>query len=106
MQTSKISVKFTPPAGVDPSTYPVYSGFIAISDGTSSDSTHVAYIGLAASIKDKQILDNTDTYFGSGQALPAVLDASGNIINSTAKFSMNGSDVPTVVVRYVDAMSL
>lgn len=47
-----------PPSGVDPKVFPVYSGFINVASAT--EQVHVAYLGVAASMKDMKILDTTD----------------------------------------------
>ncbi|CEL53477.1 Minor extracellular protease vpr OS=Bacillus subtilis (strain 168) GN=vpr PE=1 SV=1 [Rhizoctonia solani AG-1 IB] len=61
------------PTGLDAKTFPVYSGFIKAkgSDGSSLQST---YLGVAASLKNAKILDNTDAYFGL-----ALIDAKTNV---------------------------
>jgi hypothetical protein len=45
---------FSPPKGLDAATFPLYSGFIEIA--APSESLHVTYIGLAASLMDKQVV--------------------------------------------------
>lgn len=71
----KITLKFTPPQ-LDAKTFPVYSGWVTV---TSSDGEilKVAYMGLAASLKDMPILDSSPDYFG--EVVPAVLDLGGDV---------------------------
>ncbi|KAJ7075123.1 hypothetical protein B0H15DRAFT_41690 [Mycena belliarum] len=50
------------PTGAGPKTFPVYSGFIYAISG--AEHVHATYLGLAAALKDKQVIDNTDAMFG------------------------------------------
>ncbi|KAJ7693337.1 pyrolysin [Mycena rosella] len=94
-QTQQVVAKITPPKGVDATTFPVYSGFIYATSGT--ESVHATYLGLAASLKDKQVIDNTDVVFGV--ALPVVLDTSGNPQDAPVNYTFVGADAPTVLWR-------
>lgn len=97
-ETQTITATFTPPSGLDASTFPVYSGFIEIANG--SDITHVTYLGLAASLRDKRVLDNTSNFFGF--PIPAVLDSAGNVqANTTKNYTFVGTDYPSILFRYV-----
>lgn len=96
-QTVRITVFITPPSGVDASTFPVYSGFIKIQSG--SENLHVTYLGLAASLKTKQVIDNTDEFFGV--PLPALLDAAGDVQPGATNYTFVGDDFPTLLTRYV-----
>lgn len=93
----KVTVSITPPKGVDASTFPVYSGFIQLQSG--SEQYQVTYLGVAAALKDKQILDNTSEFFGV--PLPTILDSTGNVQNGTTNYTFVGDDFPTVLLRYV-----
>ncbi|PKS12304.1 hypothetical protein jhhlp_001604 [Lomentospora prolificans] len=55
-----ISVVPTPPQGVDPSRFAMYSGYIAI-NGTNGDNLSIPYIGLAASMRNVTIFDTSET---------------------------------------------
>ncbi|KAG5644690.1 hypothetical protein DXG03_007913 [Asterophora parasitica] len=90
-----IVAKFTLPKG-DASTFPVYSGFIEVSSGPT-DNLHVTYLGLGASLKDKQVLDNTDYFFG--ERLPAVLDNTGEVQVNPTNYTFKDQDFPTVLYR-------
>lgn len=94
-QTRTVSVSILPPPGIDATTFPVFSGFINIQSG--SDQTHVSYLGVAAALKNKQILDNTNQLFGFN--LPAILDANSNPISGPTNFTFAGNDFPTLVTR-------
>jgi hypothetical protein len=93
--TFKASI--TPPTGLDPKTLPVYSGYITVTSD-AGENLKVSYLGVAASLKnDATILDNTDTFFGT--PLPFVIDAAGNVQNTTTVYTFKGTDFPTVVYR-------
>jgi hypothetical protein len=59
----------------------------------------VTYIGLAASLKDKQVIDNTATFFNT--TLPVLLDPNGNVQSGRRKYTFKGNDFPTGMFRYV-----
>lgn len=75
----------------------MYSGFIEID--SLHETLHVSYLGLAASIKNKQVLDDTDTFFG--EKLPALLDATGGAQKGgeARNYTFVGKDVPSVLSR-------
>ncbi|KAA1472916.1 subtilisin-like protease [Dentipellis sp. KUC8613] len=94
-QTKEILALILPPSHVDATTFPVFSGFIQIASGT--ERTQVAYLGLAASLKNKQVVDNTDQFFGV--PLPAILDSTGNVQSGSANYTFVGDDFPTLLLR-------
>lgn len=96
-QTQAITATFSLPEGVDASIYPLFSGFIEIT--SDSESLHVTYIGLGASLKDKQVVDNTDFFFGV--PLPALLDSTGNLQIDPTNYTFVDGDVPSVLFRWV-----
>ncbi|KAJ7723575.1 subtilisin-like protease [Mycena metata] len=91
----EIIATIQPPYGVDTTTFPVYSGFIYVTSG--NESVHATYLGLAASLKDKQVIDNTDFVFGV--PLPALLDSLGNFQDGPLNYTLAGDDAPTVLWR-------
>lgn len=90
-----VTALFTPPRGVDSSRYPVYSGFIQVAG--PGENYHVTYLGLAASLKNKQVVDNTDTFFG--EKIPAILDSAGEVQVNPTNYTFAGGDFPTFVFR-------
>ncbi|KAG8703543.1 hypothetical protein FRC09_004102 [Ceratobasidium sp. 395] len=60
---------------------------------------HSTYLGVAATLKDMKVVDNTDAYFG--EKLPLVTDKNGDPINATTTYSMQGNDTPIVIYRLV-----
>lgn len=56
--SSSVTVTFTPPSGLDPSTFPVYSGQIVFT--SSVETVAASYLGMAASIKSMQVLDTSN----------------------------------------------
>ncbi|KAJ7767725.1 subtilisin-like protease [Mycena metata] len=91
-QTHDVVATFTPPK-VDATTFPVYSGFIHIvSDG---EDVHASYMGLAASIRDKAVLDTSTKALGV--QLPLLEDPSGT--NATANYTFVNGDEPFLLWR-------
>jgi hypothetical protein len=97
-ESQTVVASIIPPSGLDASLYPVYSGAIEITS-SGSDVTHVSYLGLAASLKDKQVVDNTDKFFGF--KLPAVLDAAQAVQTAPRNYTFANSDFPSLVWRLV-----
>ncbi|KAH7337244.1 subtilisin-like protease [Rhizoctonia solani] len=95
-----VTLTFTPPTGLNSSSFPVYSGYIQAngSDGTILRST---YLGLAASLKDMRVVDNTTTIFGAGKKIPLIQDKNNQTVNSSATFTMQGTDYPMMLYRLV-----
>ncbi|KAF8149470.1 pyrolysin [Crassisporium funariophilum] len=94
-QTQTVVATFKPPTGLDKSTFPVFSGFIEIAG--PSENLHVTYLGLQGSLKDMQVIDNTDVIFGV--PIPAVLDAAGDVQSGPANYTFVNGDVPTLLWR-------
>ena len=94
-QSTTIIASFTPPAGVDPVTYPAYSGFIQVASG--DETLRVSYLGVVGSLIDKKVLDTTSNYFG--RPLPFVEDGNGDVQESSKEYTFVGADVPTVILR-------
>jgi len=95
--TQNAVATFTAPTGLDKAQFPVYSGFIDVTSG--SESYHVSYVGLAASLKDKQVLDSTPYYFDF--KLPAVLDTTGEPQVNPTNYTFANGDNPTLLWRCV-----
>ncbi|TFK50631.1 subtilisin-like protease [Heliocybe sulcata] len=91
-----VPVWFKAPQGVDASTYPVYGGFIQVE--APGETLKVTYLGVAASLKDKAVVDTTDEYFGV--PIPALLDASGDVAGNDTNYTMQGDDVPALLYRF------
>ncbi|KAI0045483.1 subtilisin-like protease [Auriscalpium vulgare] len=94
-QSWPISVRITPPTTGDPTTFPIFSGFIKIQSQT--EITHATYLGLKGSLKDAQIVDNTDGTFGFN--LPALVDSNGDPQTGPANYTFVDDDWPLGVVR-------
>ncbi|KAI0709562.1 pyrolysin [Cerioporus squamosus] len=94
-QTQTVRVSIAPPKGLDAKTFPVFSGFI---QGTNANETfHVSYLGLAASLKDMPVVDNTDVFFGVN--LPTMVDGQGNFFTTPENFTFVDGDFPSVLMR-------
>ncbi|KIP04605.1 hypothetical protein PHLGIDRAFT_492880 [Phlebiopsis gigantea 11061_1 CR5-6] len=94
-QTQEITAHITPPAGVDPSVLPVFSGFIQVESAT--ETLHVTYLGVAASLKNAETVDTTDVFFGV--PLPVITDLAGNFFTDPHNFTFEGNDVPQLLMR-------
>ncbi|KAJ7238980.1 subtilisin-like protease [Mycena rebaudengoi] len=89
-QSHEVVATIKPPKGVDSSTFPVYSGFIDITSG--AENVHATYLGLAASLKDKQTIDDGDFLFGF--PTPVVFDPLGNVQEGPVNYTFVGDDAP------------
>ena len=94
-QSQQVTVQITPPSGLNASDFPVFSGFLEIAN--AQESFQVTYLGLGAALKNAQVVDNTDTFFG--EKIPAIVDANGNFITGPQNFTFNSTDFPSVVMR-------
>ncbi|KAJ7026846.1 subtilisin-like protease [Mycena alexandri] len=91
-QTHEVVATFTPPQ-VDATTFPVYSGFIhVVSD---AEDVHASYMGLAASIIDKAVIDTSTEALGI--QLPLLDDPSGT--NEAANYTFVNGDEPFLLWR-------
>lgn len=88
-----------PTFAFDISTFPVFSGFIEVKGSSLSYSYHVSYLGLAASLKDKQVIDDTSYSFGIN--LPAFLNATGGVQTSPTNYTFVNGDAPTIFARFL-----
>ncbi|KAL0072270.1 hypothetical protein AAF712_000032, partial [Marasmius tenuissimus] len=98
-ESQTITATFTPPTSLDAVNFPVYGGFIEVeADG---ETQHVSYLGLAASLKDKSILDRTNSW-SSLITLPAVLDPNtGGAQTEPANYTMDPSSLaPLLLWRF------
>jgi hypothetical protein len=94
-QTGKVIVNISPPGGVDKARFPVYSGFILID--SPGETQRVTYLGLAAKLKDKRILDDDTQWIGA--ALPSITDGWDAPVNGPHNFTFTGDDYPGIVFR-------
>ncbi|KAG8907957.1 hypothetical protein FRB99_001465 [Tulasnella sp. 403] len=91
-----VTVTFTRPAGLDPATFPVYSGQIRIDSG--QESLGVSYLGLAANMRDMQVIDTSTFFFGL--KLPLVLNnKDGTIQSGPVTYTFQGNDYPLLYWR-------
>lgn len=94
-QTVEITAKITPPTGLDPAQLPVFSGFFQVSN--ANESYHVTYLGLAASLKNTQVVDTSNTFFGVN--LPVITNPQGSFITQPTNFTFVGQDFPELLMR-------
>ncbi|KAG8986919.1 hypothetical protein FRB90_003695, partial [Tulasnella sp. 427] len=95
-KSAKFSATIHPPTGVDPKLFPVYSGFLKVA--SQVDSVHVAYMGVAAKMKDMKVWDRTEDYFSvSG---PFLLDATRAVQTGSPTYKWrNDTDFPAIIFR-------
>ncbi|KAK1226550.1 hypothetical protein PQX77_010478 [Marasmius sp. AFHP31] len=100
-----VTAKFTPPQGLDKKTLPVYSGFIQVeAEGDGEEGkVHVSYMGVAGSLFDQQVLDDTDDV-EKGLALPAIIlgekDGKTTVQEKAMTFEFEGNETfPQLIVR-------
>lgn len=93
--SQNVTAEIFGPTGLDRTTFPVYSGFIDIDDG--SQSFHVVYLGLTGSLIDKQVIDDTDSFFGVN--VPTIIDSEGNVQEGAMNYTFEGGDIPTLIWR-------
>ena len=85
----------TPPTGVDPSILPVFSGFVQVESPT--ETFHVTYLGVAAALKNAQVVDTTDTFFGVN--IPVITDPAGDFFTNATNFTFVGDNIPELLMR-------
>ncbi|KUI56255.1 Minor extracellular protease vpr [Cytospora mali] len=93
-----VSVRLTPPAGLDARRLPVYSGYIAI-NGSDGSSLSLPYLGVAGSLHSAKILDPSGTYMINSQAAdrPFMLPPPGR--SNDTQYSGNATVIPKFLVR-------
>jgi len=96
-ETFPVLLDFSPPSGVDPKVFPIYSGFIQISGGSTT--VHVPYLGVAASMKNMPIIDDTTEF--TGFVTPTILDQNMNVQAAPQTYTFQNGDFPTVEYRFV-----
>lgn len=94
-QTQGLTVYISPPTDIDPTTFPVFSGFIQIAN--ANESYQVTYLGVAGALEDVQVVDNTDIFFGTD--LPVLVDEAGNFQTGEENYTFVGDDFPSVLMR-------
>ncbi|KAG8903005.1 hypothetical protein FRB99_003838 [Tulasnella sp. 403] len=95
-QSASFSAIIEPPQGVDAKAFPVYSGFIKIA--SDAEDVHVSYLGVAASMKNMQVIDTSATYF-DGVTLPTVLDHTGNPQKDGETYTFKDDNYPVLLYR-------
>ena len=91
-----MKAKFTQPTGLDPNTFPVYSGFIEVNSGL--ESLHVVYLGMVGDLKTKRVLDNTNSFFGF--TVPAIMTPDEKHQTKFTNYTFDGTDRPLLLFRF------
>jgi hypothetical protein len=95
-QSREVSVRFTPPTGLDATTFPVYSGFIQVST-PSENPVHVSYIGAIGSLRSLTIVDTTAEVIPD--SIPAIFNSSAEVQEVPTNYTFSPLDYPTVFWR-------
>ncbi|KAJ3522214.1 hypothetical protein NMY22_g11986 [Coprinellus aureogranulatus] len=95
-QSGEVEVSFTPPTGLDPTTFPVFSGFIQVAT-PSENPVHVSYVGGVGSLKDVTIIDTTEEVLNI--PTPVLLDSNGEVQVSPTNYTFTEFDYPTLLWR-------
>lgn len=96
--STTVSVRFTPPAGLNKTTFPIYSGYIYI---LSNDAIllKVPYLGMAAAMRDMSVIDTGAVI--AGATLPLIADGNFNIQSGEKTYTFMGASVPSIFLRLV-----
>ncbi|KAL4251464.1 Alkaline protease 1 [Abortiporus biennis] len=102
-QIQELTAHFSQPKGIDSSLLPIISGFIQITntDNTTSESFHITYLGVASALKNVQVVDNTDTFFGVDLPALGAPDGPSNFtfVNGDNPFLLSRLDFGTPEFR-------
>lgn len=60
---AEITVRCTPPEGVEKARWPIYSGYITLNSSTNGDALSIPYVGNAGSMRDGIIIDDEAVTF-------------------------------------------
>ena len=94
--STQVTITVTPPAGLDPASFPVYSGW-ATATASNGELLVVPYMGLAANLIDMEILDQSNYYFDF--PTPVILNATGEVQVSSTNYTFASDDFPTFLWR-------
>ena len=94
--TDRVKVTFKAPSGLDPKTYPIYSGFITVT-GSNGEVFSIPYQGVASNMKDMKIIDTSNTTFGIN--LPVIIDKNMVPHTEDKNWTLTGTDFPFLLYR-------
>lgn len=104
-QRKIVSVKATPPAGLDAKRLPVYSGYITI-NGSDSSSLSIPYLGVAGSLHSATVLDPALTYLSSSlDVRDAPVSANHSFLlpppghSNDTQYNANSTDYPRLFMN-------
>ncbi|PFH46577.1 hypothetical protein AMATHDRAFT_7645 [Amanita thiersii Skay4041] len=89
------------PKGLSQTTFPVFSGFIKVegkAENGKVETLHVTYMSLAASLKEKPIIDNMIGTFEKFP-LPAIVNKDNRVQERPAEYTLLNGDIPTLVFQ-------
>ena len=94
----KVTATFTAPTFTD-RTVPVYSGWIEVTGQQTGEVLSVTYLGIAANLKERKVIDNTDYFFG--EEIPGLLDGNGVMVKNETRFNFQNDNFPGIIFRLV-----
>ncbi|KAF9526569.1 peptidase [Crepidotus variabilis] len=104
-ESQTVHLMFKYPTSISNSIFPLYSGFIQITGESVSDTYHVSYIGLGGSLKDINVLDDTD-YFFEGTKLPVLLNGTQDVQIKPTNYTFTKDNFPAFLFRLVFGSAL
>lgn len=102
-ESKEVTAAFTAPE-IDDKPLPVYSGFVTVNCGDDKVVARVSYMGAVGSLRERQVLDTSDRYFGI--PIPAIVDSALKPQTGPKNYTFEGDDVPTLLFRFVSALLL
>jgi len=95
-KSGRVKIIFKAPSGLDPKTYPIYSGYITIT-GSNGEVFSIPYLGVASKMKDMKIIDTSNTTFGIN--LPVIIDKNMLPHTENKNWTFTGNDFPFLLYR-------
>ncbi|CAF1174551.1 unnamed protein product [Adineta ricciae] len=86
-QSLNITLRFTPPTGLNTTLLPFYSGFIYVSNQNNGDVVHLPYAGVVGDYSSARIIVRT----ASNTAVTGVASQSGVYISDTQQATLNAT---------------
>lgn len=101
-ESKQVKLSFTQPT-LNQEAFPVYSGFVNFIGSTATSTLSIPYLGLAASIAQRPVLDSSSQYFKKF-SLPALTDSKNGEPFPAGELTFdlsNSTSQPLVVLRFL-----
>ncbi|KAI8799643.1 peptidase S8/S53 domain-containing protein [Cladochytrium replicatum] len=92
-ETGTVTVKITPPAGLDASRSPIYSGYIRITNCADNTTIHVPYVGMKGNFGDMSVFVTDPKQDNTGILPPGSFDVGRGVLFGGIKASTKDGDV-------------